>query len=182
MKIYTRRGDRGETDRLGGARRGKDDPRIDSYGTLDELNAVLGLARTAGLDPVLLEQTGCVQQELFTVCSRLATPPGVAAPHIPSIEQEWIDRLEREIDEATAQLPPQTHFVLAGGTPAASWLHLARTVCRRAERSIVALSRAEEVDPLALAYANRLSDWLFVMARAANHRAGAPETAWVPKR
>ncbi|MGI5862395.1 MAG: cob(I)yrinic acid a,c-diamide adenosyltransferase [Myxococcales bacterium] len=182
MKIYTRGGDKGQTNLLGGKRVGKDDPRVDTYGTVDELNAVLGLARAAGLDAALDAKVARIQHELFAIGSRLATPSEVEAPHLPRIRQEWIDALEAEIDEATAELPPLRQFVLPAGAPAAAALHLARTVCRRAERAIVKLARDEEVAPEAIAYVNRLSDWLFTMARAANHRAGAPEVFWAPPR
>jgi cob(I)alamin adenosyltransferase len=180
MKIYTRGGDKGDTDLLGGKRVGKDDLRVESYGTVDELNAALGMVCASGLEPVLAQHVERIEHELFTVCSRLAAAPGADLSRIPAIEQAWIDRLEHEIDEATAALPPLRQFVLPGGSVPASWLHLARTICRRAERVVVRLARAEEVEPLAIAYLNRLSDWLFVMARLANQEAGARELFWSP--
>ncbi len=180
MKIYTRGGDEGQTDLLGGKRVGKDDPRVDTYGTVDELNALLGLARASGLGASLDLKVARIQHQLFAIGSRLATPSEVAAPHLPLIREEWIGALEAEIDEATAELPPLRQFVLPAGAPGAAALHLARTVCRRAERAIVKLARDEEVAPEALAYVNRLSDWLFTMARAANLEAGAAEVFWAP--
>jgi cob(I)alamin adenosyltransferase len=179
MKIYTRGGDQGDTSLFGGQRVGKDELRVSCYGNIDELNAVLGLARAHGLESDLNARVARVQEELFTIGSRLATPDAAANPKIPRVRQEWIDALEREIDAVDAEVAPLKHFILPGGAMPAAWLHLARTICRRAERSIVALvHRGDPVDERVVVYVNRLSDWLFMMARAANHRAGVAEPIW----
>ena len=178
MGIYTKTGDRGQTGLLDGKRVEKDDTRVCSYGELDELGAVLRLARSYGLDAPLAVAVARVQEELFTLGAQLSGGEPAPSPALPRVRPEWILALEKEIDAADAELPVLRNFVLAGGSPAGAWLHLARTVCRRAERAIVALSHREQVDPTLLAYANRLSDWLFTMARLANHRAGTPEPVW----
>ena len=180
MKIYTRTGDSGQTGLFGGGRVPKDDPRVAAYGAVDELNAVIGLARAAGLgalDPWCQD----LQDQLFTVGAVLATPRGTrAAAHIPQVREEWVSAMESRIDGLEGELPPQTHFILPGGTPGSAALHLARTVCRRAERSVVPLFREGQVDELTLRFLNRLSDFLFVLARAANHRAGVKDVPWIP--
>jgi cob(I)alamin adenosyltransferase len=177
MKIYTKTGDAGETGLFGGGRVGKDDLRVASYGEVDELNAVLGLASAHGLPPELAERVARVQAELFTLGSVLATPAG-GKVKIPSLHPEWVTTLEMEIDAADVELPPLKNFILPGGSTGAAWLHLARATCRRAERAIVALSRREKLEPIVEVYVNRLSDWLFTMARLANHRAGVAEPVW----
>lgn len=179
MTLYTRTGDGGETRLLDGSRVPKSDPRVDAYGTVDELNAWVGFARATGLDPELADLLVEVQRHLFAIGADLADPQRkvagrtekttIQAAHVRRLE-EWIDRLE-------AELPPLKRFVLPGGSLAGGALHLARTVCRRAERRIVALGPGA-VDPTLLAYINRLSDLLFALARAANRRAGAPEAEW----
>ncbi|MFN4244342.1 MAG: cob(I)yrinic acid a,c-diamide adenosyltransferase [Tepidisphaerales bacterium] len=181
MKLYTRTGDDGTTGLIGGQRVSKDHIRIDAYGTVDELNATLGMAAVAvtdvtrELEPLLR----AVQNELFAVGAVLATPPGSPyAASAPPIRPEWAMRLEQEIDHATGRLPPLRQFILPGGTELAARLHLARTVCRRAERLTVALHRLEPLDAVLLTYLNRLSDWLFVHARYANHLAGVPDRPW----
>ena len=178
MKIYTRTGDAGQTGLFGGGRVAKDDARVMAYGEVDELNAMVGVARASGLgnlDPWCQE----LQDQLFTVGAVLATPRGTRADaHIPHLREEWISTMEGRIDTLQEELPPQTHFILPGGTPASAALHLARTVCRRAERTVVALHHADALDQAALRYLNRLSDLLFVMARVENHRAGLPEVEW----
>ncbi len=180
MKIYTRTGDSGQTGLFGGGRVAKDDPRVAAYGEVDELNAALGVARAAGLaalDPWCQE----LQDQLFTVGAVLATPRDTPAEaHIPHVREEWVTAMESRIDTLQAELPPQTHFILPGGTPASAALHLARTVCRRAERAVVPLVREGQVDALTLRFLNRLSDFLFVLARAANHRAGVKDVPWIP--
>jgi cob(I)alamin adenosyltransferase len=181
MKIYTRSGDRGETGLFGGGRVPKDDVRVAAYGEVDELNAALGLARAAGVGALdaLCQR---LQDELFTVGAVLATPRGTKADaHIPHLGPEWVTALERSIDELEAELPPQTHFILPGGAPGSAALHFARTVCRRAERRVVPLLREGTVDEAILRYLNRLSDLLFVMARAVNHRAGLQDVPWIPE-
>jgi len=183
-KIYTRTGDDGTTGLVAGERRGKHDLRIEAFGTVDETNACIGLARLhshhdADLDAML----GRVQNDLFDLGADLATPEsGEPLPYEPlRITDAQTDRLEREIDGMNEHLAPLTSFVLPGGTAAAAGLHLARTVCRRAERLVVALSQkpGETVSPAALKYLNRLSDLLFVAARHANDR-GADDVLWVP--
>ena len=180
MKIYTKTGDDGTTGLLGPGRVGKDDPRIDSYGTVDELNAVLGLARAAGgLDQDADTLLARIQNDLFAVGAALADPDPTGKFH-NAVAEGYAQRLETEIDRLEAELPPLTQFILPGGSPAASQLHLARTICRRAERLVVHLGRRPETDvPLHLiAYLNRLSDFLFVLARVVNHRAGVADTPW----
>lgn len=179
-KIYTRRGDDGSTGLFGGPRVRKDDLRVSVYGDVDELNSVLGVAREE-LSGDLRDLVVALQSDLFTLGSELATPDLSKAPKsVPRISAEHVTRLEQQIDRLTAELPPQTHFVLPAGSRAGALLHLARTVCRRAERGAVSLSRSEAVSPEALAYLNRLSDLLFTLARAANIRSGAPEVPWIP--
>ncbi len=177
MKIYTRRGDAGETDLYGGQRVRKDALRVETYGTVDELNAALGAVLTRLADAELRGILLRVQGELFELGADLATPleRGETVPRLP---QEAVARLEAEIDFMETELPPLRHFILPGGLDAGAALHLARTICRRAERHLVTLAQAEEVSPETLRYLNRLSDHLFVLARLVNHRAGAPETEW----
>lgn len=178
-KIYTRRGDDGSTGLFGGPRVRKDDLRVSVYGDVDELNSVLGVAReeTQGDLRTLVD---ALQTELFTLGAELATPDIDKAPKsVPRIAAADVTRLEQHIDRLTGELPPQTHFLLPGGSRPGALLHLARTVCRRAERQAVQLSRSEALSADALAYLNRLSDLLFVMARAASVRAGAQEIPWI---
>ncbi|GAO03302.1 cob(I)yrinic acid a,c-diamide adenosyltransferase [Anaeromyxobacter sp. PSR-1] len=183
MKIYTKTGDAGETGLFGGPRVRKSDARVEAYGEVDELNACLGTVRAQVEDPEIDAQLARIQDELFCVGAELATPHGEKARSaIPAVEQRWAERLEGAIDAWEAELPPLRQFVLPGGTRTAAQLHLARCVCRRAERRVVALAAEAEVSPVALAYLNRLSDFLFVAARVANHRARKPETAWDPRR
>ena len=177
-KIYTRTGDDGTTGLIGGKRVTKGALRIEAYGTADELNAVLGVARSQTLpgrvDQILRE----VQDELFTVGALLALPEG-AEPgkwEIPAITDEAVSRLEREIDECEKELEPLRKFILPGGSAAGAFLHLARTVARRTERCCVVLAREESLDPRIIRYLNRLSDLFFVLARYVNHLAGCPES------
>jgi cob(I)alamin adenosyltransferase len=179
MKIYTKTGDGGETGLFGGGRVGKDDLRVEAYGTVDELNAALGTARALGPDPELDGALRQAQDVLFTLGAELATPHQARARgSLPVIDPAWTSRLERAIDRWDAELPPLETFILPGGTPLAAALHVARGACRRAERRVVALGHGAEVDPQVLVYLNRLSDFLFVAARVANLRAGAAETPW----
>jgi cob(I)alamin adenosyltransferase len=179
VKIYTKTGDAGETSLFDGTRVLKTDPRVAAYGDVDELQACVGFAASAGLDDELREMTVAIQRDLFALGARLADPAHKIAPRVTKIviDDESIARLERWIDRLEESLPPLRHFILAGGATAGAALHVARTVCRRAERAILSLGR-ETVEPVVLVYLNRLSDLLFVMARAANHRAGVPETEW----
>jgi cob(I)alamin adenosyltransferase len=178
VKIYTRTGDTGETSLYDGTRARKDDPRVDAYGEVDELNAWLGLARAARVDPALDEELVMIQRDLFALGAQLADPGGKLAPRVTKavITDDHIVRLEQLIDQLEDQLPPLRRFILAGGTPAGAALHVARTVCRRAERRMVALD--PPVNPMLVRYTNRLSDLLFVMARVVNYRGGVPETEW----
>ncbi len=183
MKIYTKTGDGGETGLFGGPRVKKNDPRVSAYGEVDELNAVLGLARAGVEDPELEAHLARIQDELFCVGAELATPQGARARSaIPPVEPRWTAALEAAIDAWEAELPPLRQFVLPGGTRTAATLHLARCTCRRAERQVVGLAAATpgEVSPAVLAYLNRLSDFLFLAARVANHRAGRAEVPWEP--
>jgi cob(I)alamin adenosyltransferase len=192
VKIYTKTGDGGETGLFDGTRVSKADPRVAAYGEVDELNAWLGLARTAlasqrrqpaeaaversGKLAAMVEQ---IQRDLFALGARLADPSHKIAPRVAKavVTSAEIERLESWIDELEAELPPLRRFILAGGSPAGAAFHVARTVCRRAEREIVALGE-ESVDPEVVVYVNRLSDLLFVLARTANARSGAAELEW----
>ncbi len=178
MKIYTRTGDTGVTSLFDGTRVGKDDARVDAYGEVDELNAWLGLARASGLDADLDAELVHLQRDLFALGAQLADPADKIADRVvkASLGDDDVARLERLIDRLEADLAPLRRFILAGGTPAGAALHVARTVCRRAERRIVALQ--PPADPILLRYVNRLSDLLFVLARAVNRRGGAAETEW----
>lgn len=178
-KIYTRTGDDGSTGLADGARRPKYDARIAAYGTTDEANSVLGIARLhvdAATDAVLMR----IQNDLFDVGADLATPGADFAPSAMALRatQSQVDRLEGEIDAMNVSLSPLMSFILPGGTPAAAYLHLARTVVRRAERLAVEAATLEPVNPLAITYLNRLSDHLFVLARAMNAATG--DVLWVP--
>ena len=177
MKIYTKTGDDGTTGLIGGGRVRKSDPRLDCYGTIDELNAHLGLAAAAADEP-LRDPLHRVMDELFVVGSHLAAPAGKrAAAHLPPMDESLALRLEAEIDAAEATVTPLAQFILPGGSELAARLHVARTVCRRAERRLVELP-AEDQEHALVAYVNRLSDWLFVQARAANGRAGVADVPW----
>jgi cob(I)alamin adenosyltransferase len=177
VKIYTKGGDKGETSLFDGTRVSKGDPRVDAYGHVDELNATLGLARAAGIDSRLSGWLAHIQRDLFALGARLADPAERIADRVTkaSLTSADVERLEGWIDEADAELPPLRHFVLPGGSTAGATLHLARTVCRRAERHMVLLGT---VDPDLVAYINRLSDLLFVLARLVNARTGAGEAEW----
>ncbi len=156
---------------------------MESYGEVDELNAALGLALSLEVPDAMRAELRNIQEELFTVGAVLATPQGAKAEaHIPKVDPQWVQRMEKSIDTYAALLPPMTHFILPGGAPAASALHLARTVCRRAERRAVTLQHATPVDANVVIYLNRLSDLLFVMARAANQAAGVHDVLWIPKK
>ncbi len=179
MKIYTKTGDDGQTGLFGGPRVSKDAPRIEAYGTVDELNSVLGLARTAKLDPDADALVSRIQNELFALGAQLATPDP-AAHGTQMITAAHVAALESAIDHYEAELEPLKNFILPGGTPAAAHLHLARAVCRRAERRLVTLCGEpdEAVAPELVIYLNRLSDLLFVLARAVNRAAGVPDVPW----
>ena len=183
MKIYTKTGDAGETGLFGGPRVAKDDVRVEAYGAVDELNAALGVARARGGEPEINAVLAAVQEQLFTIGAELATPADAAARSVvPAVDPAWTAALESAIDRFEANLPPLRHFILPCGTALAADLHVARAVCRRAERRVVALHHLAPVASEILAYLNRLSDLLFVAARLANHRAQVPEHAWEPRR
>jgi cob(I)alamin adenosyltransferase len=178
-KIYTKTGDGGETSLFDNTRVSKADPRVDAYGEVDELNACLGAARAASPDPDLNAALEQIQKELFAVGARLADPSARITSRVTkaAVTGADVERLERVIDALEAELPPLRRFILPGGAGHGAWLHLARTVCRRAERRVIALG-PDAVEPAVVTYLNRLSDLLFVMARAANHRARVPEVEW----
>ncbi len=186
-RVYTRKGDRGATSLVGGQRVSKADRRIDAYGTLDELNAVVGQARFA-VEAEVRTEGGAelsrallrVQHELFNAGSLLATLPVDVHPLQPRVTPAAIDSLEADMDRRNVVLGALKSFVLPGGSASNAALHLARTVCRRAERVVVALAAESEVDPLIVGYLNRLSDAFFVWSRWANHELGVPETLWEP--
>jgi cob(I)alamin adenosyltransferase len=177
MKIYTRTGDDGTTGLFGGRRVGKDVLRIEAYGTVDELNALLGLARAAVQWPEVDSPLARIQNQLFTLGADLATPLD-ATPSVSRITETHVAGLEEAIDEAEQLLEPLRAFILPGGDEAAALLHVCRTVCRRAERAVVALARAEEINDCNVRYLNRLSDFLFVLARRANRLAGCGDVPW----
>jgi cob(I)alamin adenosyltransferase len=183
LKIYTKTGDAGETGLFGGGRTSKDSPRVAAYGEVDELNAALGLARALGTEQFADSLLETVQRDLFTIGAELATPDPdklhkVFAHGRAAIGDSGVAALEQAIDEQESRLEPLKHFILPGGTPQAAALHLGRTVCRRAERAVVAVARHERISPAILRYLNRLSDLLFVLARAANAHAGRPDVKW----
>ena len=181
MKIYTKTGDEGQTGLFGGGRVGKDHPRVEAYGDVDELNAVLGVARSVEMMPRIDEVLVPIQRDLFGIGALLATPnPEKMRQQLEKarIDDERIAQLERAIDDGEAELEPLRAFIVPGGTPKAAALHVARTVCRRAERRVVHLQHEVEIPQLVVIYLNRLSDLLFVLARVANRRAGAGEVTW----
>ena len=178
MKIYTRTGDTGETSLFDGTRARKDDARVDAYGEIDELNAWLGFIVASKPDPDIERELQQIQRDLFAVGAQLADPSQKLGAHRGKafVKEDDVLRLEQLIDRLDTEVPPLQHFILPGGAPAGASLHIARTVCRRAERRIVALT--PPVAPILITYVNRLSDLLFAMARAINHRGSLPETEW----
>jgi cob(I)alamin adenosyltransferase len=176
VKIYTKTGDGGETGLFDGTRVPKSDARVDAYGEVDELNAWLGLVRSAGVEGDIEEMLVAIQRDLFAVGARLADPSAKIADRVTkaAVSDDRVALLESWIDALETEVPPLRRFILAGGTRAGAALHVARTVCRRAERRLVALG----AEPVVLTYVNRLSDLLFVVARAVNHRAKQPEVEW----
>ncbi len=180
-RIYTRTGDEGETGLFGGGRVPKSDPRVSAYGQVDELNAAIGWAVAQLPEPEGLRQRLLdVQADLFAIGAHLATPAGARSTrHLPDLPTGRPAEFERWIDEAEEELEPLRAFILPGGSPGAAALHLARTVCRRTERAVVALAADAEVDPVILVYLNRLSDLLFVLARKANAD-GKKDVLWTP--
>lgn len=185
-KVYTRTGDRGETALVGGKRVPKDSARIEAYGAIDELNSVIGVARVfneeslhAGEAHRFLDEVLCrLQDELFDLGSELATPPDFVQPGMYRVSENEIERIEKLIDTCQKDLEPLKSFILPGGGRVGAYLHQCRTVCRRAEREILRLSRAEEVNPALFKYVNRLSDLFFVLSRWIAKQTGAPEYLW----
>lgn len=185
-KVYTRTGDRGDTALVGGHRVPKDSPRIDAYGTIDELNSIVGLARVfneesreAGEAHRFLDEVLCrLQDELFDLGSELATPPESFQPGMYQVSESEIDRLEKLIDKCQKDLEPLKSFILPGGGRIGAYLHQCRTVCRRAERDILRLSREQEINPNVIKYVNRLSDLFFVLSRWIAKQTGEQEYLW----
>jgi cob(I)alamin adenosyltransferase len=178
VKIYTKTGDSGDTSLFGGTRVRKDDARVEAYGDVDELNAWLGVILASSPEPMFAEPLQRIQRDLFALGAQLADPAERIEARVvkAAITDADVERLEQLIDRFDGELPPLRHFILAGGSPAAAALHVARAVCRRAERRIVGLTPA--VDAPLIRYVNRLSDLLFVLARAVNHGLGVPEVEW----
>jgi cob(I)alamin adenosyltransferase len=181
MKIYTRTGDDGSTGLLGPGRVSKDAVRVEAFGSVDELNASLGRARTLDLDGWLAPELEATQVRLFHVGAELAAPTPEVLGSLERVSEQDVATLEDWIDRLDAELPPLRSFVLPGGSPLGAELHLARTICRRAERRVVGLMRVEPIEPRLVRYLNRLADLLFVMARWCNQRAGVGETEWNPR-
>jgi cob(I)alamin adenosyltransferase len=181
MKIYTKTGDEGTTSLFGGKRVSKSELRIETYGTVDELNSWIGVLRDQEVNhkrkPVLVE----IQDRLFTIGSILATEPENTKVKIPALAESDIEFLEKQMDEMDTLLQPMRFFVLPGGHASVSWGHVARTVCRRAERLVIALDHQEKVAPLVIKYLNRLSDYLFVLCRMMTQELGVEETPWRPR-
>jgi cob(I)alamin adenosyltransferase len=181
MKIYTRTGDKGDTGLFGGGRVPKAHLRVEAYGTVDELNAAVGLSCEGTADGDIRTHLRQIQQDLFVLGASLATPgaeDGSSRAATPDLPAHRIQEMEGWIDEATEETPELKAFILPGGTRGAAELHLARTICRRAERAVVRLGQEESMDPRVLTYLNRLSDLLFAFARLENHRQGVPDVAW----
>lgn len=182
MKIYTKVGDAGETRLYGGVKVGKDDLRVDCYGSIDELNAIVGVARSLVLSSDIDSLCERIQSALFVVGAELAALPEQRSKlKLALIGDDDVETLESAIDRFSDELPPLSQFILPGGTRVAAALHQARTVCRRAERKVVSLKQQSEVSGPLLIYLNRLGDLLFVLARLENHRAGIPDVPWIAR-
>ncbi|UII33016.1 cob(I)yrinic acid a,c-diamide adenosyltransferase [Fulvivirga ulvae] len=181
MKVYTKTGDKGTTALFGGARVSKSHERIDAYGTIDELNSYIGLVRDQEVNEKRKDVLVEVQDRLFTVGSILATEPGNTKVKVPELQYADIESLEREIDKMEEELPPMKNFVLPGGHVSVSFCHVARCVCRRAERLVVGLNDHEPVHTTVIQYLNRLSDYLFVLSRKMSKELNAEETPWKPR-
>lgn len=180
-RIYTKSGDEGMTGLGGGRRVSKDSPRVRAYGTVDELNSSIGVALALGLTERLTRELASIQNQLFDLGSDLCWPDDdERRANIPTVQAAHIEDLERLIDECNAVVGPLTNFLLPGGSPGAAQLHVARTICRRAERETITLRHEEPIGTYVLAYLNRLSDALFVMARLENHERGVAEPLWQP--
>lgn len=181
MKVYTRKGDDGSTGLIGGTRVSKDDIRIEAYGTVDELNSWLGLIRDQEAASEYKTELVEIQEHLFSIGSHLASDPNKGRMALPEVPESAVSRLEQGIDEMEATLEPMTNFVLPGGHEAVSKIHIARCVCRRAERRVITLSKNAQIDPLLIRYLNRLSDYLFVLSRRVNLTAKGEEIPWKPR-
>ncbi len=182
MKIYTKTGDKGTTALFGGTRVSKANLRIEAYGTVDELNSYIGLLRDQPINENRHDFLVAIQDRLFTIGSNLATEPGNTKVQIPTLAGQDILNLEKAMDDMDTLLPPMRNFILPGGHQSVSFCHIARCVCRRAERLIIGLSELEEVQPLVIQYMNRLSDYLFVLSRMMTQELNAPETPWLPNK
>ena len=181
MKIYTKKGDQGSTGLIGGTRVSKGDVRIEAYGTIDELNSYIGLISTLEIDQRYQLQLQEIQDRLFTIGSHLAADPEKSKMQLPDLLEADVQKLEHWMDVMDEALPALTAFILPGGHPNCAHAHGARCICRRAERMVVTLDELEGVQELVLAYLNRLSDYLFVLARKINQDAGATEHTWTPR-
>ncbi len=181
MKIYTKTGDEGTTALFGGKRVSKAELRIEAYGTIDELNSFIGLVRDQEVNQKRMDALVEIQDRLFTIGSVLATEPGNTKVKIPSLSEDDVVFLEKEMDLMDEELPPMRFFVLPGGHQSVSFCHVARTVCRRAERLTIALNSTIAVSPLVLKYLNRLSDYLFVLSRKMSNELGVDEKPWKPR-
>ena len=181
MKIYTKKGDKGQTSLIGGTRVAKHHLRIESYGTVDELNSYIGLIRSQKIDEEQQQILKEIQDRLFTIGASLAADPERSKKKIPDLHESDINLLENEIDRMNEVLPPLKHFILPGGEMSVASCHLARCVCRRAERIAVNLSEESFVDDMVLAYLNRLSDYLFILGRKINYDNKDEENIWIPR-
>lgn len=181
MKIYTKTGDKGTTALFGGKRVSKSDMRIEAYGTVDELNAYIGLVRFKDIDTRSIETLAEIQDRLFTLGSILASEPGKNNLKIPDLNEGDVEFLENEIDQMNESLPELKSFVLPGGNDAVGFCHVARCVCRRAERDVVRLAQNEVVPEIIIVYLNRLSDYLFVLSRKLTYDANLRENPWKPR-
>jgi cob(I)alamin adenosyltransferase len=178
MKIYTKTGDDGTTGRFGGCRVNKNHPVVETYGTVDELNSILGIVQSLEPPPSIHAKLQRIQNELFEIGADLSFPASEENKMVKRITPEYAQRLEPEIDEMIAEIPPLKEFILPGGTQISATLHHARTVCRRAERSCMAAQEVEKLNPEIIRYLNRLSDWLFCLARFANHIVKVQDVVW----
>ena len=181
MKIYTKKGDKGITGLLGGTRVSKNNIRIEAYGTIDELNSYLGLISSLSICGFYKDQINEVQDRLFTIGSLLASDPNKSNLQLPMLDLKDIQKLEAWIDEFEKTIPALTSFILPGGHHTGAHVHVARCICRRAERIVVALSEIDQVDERILSYLNRLSDYLFVLSRKLNFEQGSKEQLWLPR-
>ena len=181
MKIYTKTGDKGTTALIGGTRLSKAHVRIDAYGTVDELNSHIGMLRDQPVNEGRKDLLKEIQDRLFTIGSHLASEPDQKKKILPDLHDEDITLLEKEMDEIDAKVAPLRAFMLPGGHQSVSFGHIARTVCRRAERAVIQLQQGEEVEPIVIRYLNRLSDYLFMLCRAMTHELGIEEITWQPR-